>query len=252
MSKFLTLLGREIKSYFYSPIAYVVLTFFLLITGFNFYVCVSLLNQGPTGVTVLEAFFNTVTFWWSFVLIFPLITMRTFSEEFKMGTVEPLMTAPVGDWQVVLAKFFGALFFYVVLWLPSLAYFWLFQKITLAEAAYAPGAFGGSYLLLLLLGMFYLSIGCFASVLTSNQIIAAVICFCAVTLTFFSGLLWMFMSSSFSGATRDLMAQVSAIEHMMNFSRGVVDTRPIAFYLSMTCLMLFFTHKVFESRKWRA
>lgn len=251
MSRFLTLLGREIKAFFYSPIAYVVLTFFLLITGFIFYLSVTLLNQGPTGVTVIEAFFNTVPFWWSFVLVFPLITMRTFSEEFKMGTVEPLMTAPVGDWQVVLAKFFGVLFFYIVLWLPSIFYFWIFQRITSVSVDYAPGAFWGAYLLMLLLGMFYISAGCLASVLTSNQIIAAVICFVAVTLAFFSGLIWMFMSNSFSGMARDLMAQVSAIEHMMNFSRGVIDTRPIAFYLSMTFLMLFLTHKVFESRKWR-
>lgn len=252
MSKFLTLLGREIKSYFYSPIAYVVLTFFLLITGFVFYLTVTFMNQGPTGITVIEGFFNTYLFWWAFVLIFPLITMRTYSEEFKMGTVEPLMTAPIGDWQVVLAKFFGAVFFYVVLWIPSLAYFWLFQRISLDGAAYTPAALGGSYLLLLLLGMFYISLGCFASVLTSNQIIAAIVCFAGVTVAFFSGMVWLLLSSSFSGISRDVIAQVSAVEHMTNFSRGIIDTRPIAFYLSMTCLMLFLTHKVFESRKWRA
>ena len=73
--------------------------------------------------SVQEAFFNSVFFWFAFVLIFPLITMRLFAEEFKLGTIEPLMTAPVRDWQVVLAKFFGALFFYVVLWIPTAALF---------------------------------------------------------------------------------------------------------------------------------
>ncbi|MDP9291827.1 MAG: hypothetical protein M3O82_05630, partial [Verrucomicrobiota bacterium] len=93
MRKFFILLEREVRSYFYSPIAYVVLCFFLLLTGFNFYAGVSLLNRGPSAVTVVEAFFNTVLFWFGFVLIFPLITMRVFSEEFKMGTIESLMTA---------------------------------------------------------------------------------------------------------------------------------------------------------------
>src|SRR5438477_6818934 len=98
--------------------------------------------------------------------------MRLFAEEFKLGTIEPLMTAPVRDWQVVLSKFFGALFFYIVLWIPSAAYFWIFQNVTAAGAARAAGAYWGSYLLLLLLGMFYISVGCSASVLTRNQIIA--------------------------------------------------------------------------------
>ena len=111
MRKFLILLSREIKSYFYSPIAYVVLCFFLLLTGFTFYIGVTFLNHGSTEVTVVESFFNTVPFWFGFVLIFPLITMRLFAEEFKLQTIEPLMTAPVTDVQVVLSKFCGAVFF---------------------------------------------------------------------------------------------------------------------------------------------
>src|SRR2546423_785948 len=82
-----------------------------------------------------QKFSNSVFFWFAFVLIFPLITMRLFSEEFKLGTIEPLMTAPVRDLQVVLAKFFGALVFYIVLWIPTLLYFAIFQKITHQSAA---------------------------------------------------------------------------------------------------------------------
>src|SRR5439155_11358137 len=115
------------------------------------YASVSLLNRGPTEVTAVEAFFNTVLFWFGFVLIFPLITMRTYSEEFKLGTIETLMTAPVRDWQVVLSKFFGALFFYIVLWIPSTLYFAIFQAITHQSAANSTGAYLGAYLMLLLL-----------------------------------------------------------------------------------------------------
>src|SRR2546427_5824018 len=157
MRKFYTLLVREVRSYFHSPIAYVVLVFFLLVSGVDFYFQVSFMNQRPASYSVQEAFFNSVFFWFAFVLIFPLITMRLFAEEFKLGTIEPLMTAPVRDLQVVLAKFFGALVFYLVLWVPTILYFLIFQYITGQTAAGFTRAHFGCYLLLLLLGMFYLS-----------------------------------------------------------------------------------------------
>lgn len=250
MRKFSVLLGRELRSYFYSPIAYIVLVFFLLVSGVDFYFQVSFMNQRQLHYTVQEAFFNSVFFWFAFVLIFPLITMRLFSEEFKLGTIEPLMTAPVRDWQVVLAKFGGALMFYIILWLPTLLYFLFFEKVTSQTAAAAPGAYWGSYLMLLLLGMFYLSVGCLASVLTKNQMVAAIISFCAITLLFFLGLI-QFVLLDMTSVTRELLGYFSAIEHMGTFSRGVIDTRPIVLYLSMTAVMLTLTYQVFQSRKWR-
>src|SRR6202045_4848406 len=156
MRKFYTLLAREVRGYFHSPIAYVVLVFFLLVSGVDFYFQVSYMNQRPMSFSVQEAFFNSVFFWFAFVLIFPLITMRLFAEEFKPGRIEPLMTAPVRDLPVVLAKFFGALVFYITLWIPTLLYFVIFQKITNQPAADSTGAFCGPYLMLLLMGMFYI------------------------------------------------------------------------------------------------
>jgi ABC-2 type transport system permease protein len=250
MRKFFVLLMRELRSYFYSPVAYVVLVFFLIIAGVDFYFQISFMNQRPMQYSVQEAFFNSIFFWFAFVLIFPLITMRLFAEEFKLGTIEPLMTAPVRDWQVVLAKFFGALAFYVILWLPTLLYFAVFQKITQQTAANSFGSYWGSYLMLLLLGMFYLSVGCFASVVTKNQIVAAIISFCAITLLFFLGLV-QFILLDVSSTMRSLLGYFSAIEHMGTFSRGVIDTRPIVLYLSMTVVMLTLTYQVFQSRKWR-
>src|SRR5207302_2799355 len=220
------------------------------VSGADFYFQVSFMNQRPASYSIQEAFFNSVLFWFAFVLIYPLITMRLFAEEFKLGTIEPLMTAPVRDSQVVLAKFFGALVFYIVLWLPTLLYFAIFQKITHQPAANSTGAYWGSYLMLLLLGMFYLSIGCLASVVTKNQIIAAVISFCAITLLFFLGLV-QFILLDVSSETRDLLGYFSAIEHMGTFSRGVNDTRPIILYVSMTIVMLVLTHQAFQSHKWR-
>ena len=250
MRKFFVLLNREVRSYFYSPIAYIVLVFFLLVSGVDFYFQISFMNQRPVPYSVQEAFFNSVFFWFAFVLIFPLITMRLFAEEFKLGTIEPLMTAPVRDWQVVLAKFFGALVFYVVLWLPTLLYFAIFQTITHQPAASSTGAYLGSYLMLLLLGMFYLSVGCLASALTKNQIIAAVISFCAITLLFFLGLV-SFIMLDISSSTRQLLGYFSAIEQMGTLSRGAIDTRPMVLYLSMTVVMLTLTYQAFQARKWK-
>src|ERR1051325_3397195 len=144
MRKFWALLVREVRSYFHSPIAYIVLVFFLLVSGVDFYFQVSFMNQRPASYTVAEAFFNSVFFWFAFVLIFPLITMRLFSEEFKLGTIEPLMTAPVRDLQVVLAKFFGAFVFYVALWIPTLLYFAIFHVLTHQSPATSAGSYLGA------------------------------------------------------------------------------------------------------------
>src|SRR5215207_119556 len=140
MKVFFTLLSRELKSFFYSPIAYVVLFYFLFLSGFNFYSQISIMNGYPTEVTIVEAFFMPALFWFPFVLSFPLITMRIYSEEFRMGTFETLTTAPVTDWQVVLSKFFGVVVFYCVLWAPSLLSFALiFPNVTGHQAANAVG-----------------------------------------------------------------------------------------------------------------
>lgn len=251
MRKFLTLWNRELSSYFQSAIAYVVLFFFLLATGWNFQWVVTLINTSPTDVSIVQGFFNNFFFWFPFVLIFPLITMRTFSEEFKMGTIETLMTSPVTDLQVVLSKFAGALVFYIILWLPSLLYFAIFEMVTKTGAAVSPGSMWGSYAMILLLGMFYISVGCFASVLTTNQIIAAVISGVSVALFFFTGVISLF-ALEMNQSLRDLLSYFSAIDHMGTFSKGIIDSRPIVFYLSMTALFLTLTYHVFQRRKWKS
>jgi ABC-2 type transport system permease protein len=251
MRRFLALFGRELRAYFHSPVAYVVLFFFLFLTGFNFYVAVSFMNRGPSQVTVVEAFFNMVPFWFGYILVFPLLTMRLFAEEFKLGTIETLMTAPVRDFQVVLSKYFGALVFYILLWAPSFLYFMAFEAITGERASGSPGSYLGSYGLLLFMGMFYLAVGCLASVVTRNQIIAAVISFAAITLLFFTGLLG-YILLNVSPAMRELVGYFSALEHMVESSRGLIDSRPMVLYPSLTFLTLYLTHQVFQSRKWRS
>lgn len=251
MKTFFTLLSREVKSFFYSPIAYVVLFYFLFLAGFNFYSQVSIMNGYPTEITVVEAFFMPALFWFPFVLSFPLITMRIYSEEFRMGTFETLTTAPVNDWQVVLAKFFGVLVFYCILWAPNLCSFAAFEYVTGKMAANAAGAYWGSYLLLFLMGAFYISIGNLASALTKDQINAATISFTTITLLLFLAFLPDIMNITAPGI-KDMFSYISAIQHMQDFSKGVIDSRPIVWYLSMTCLVTFFTFQVFQYRKWKS
>jgi len=250
MRRFFTLLHREVSHYFHQPLAYVVLFFFLLLTGTNFHAGISVLNRETGQTSVVEAFFNTVLFWFPLVLIFPLLTMRLFSEEYKMGTIETLMTAPVRDGQVVLAKVLGAFVFYLVLWAPSVLYFFIFQWVTGQNAAGAIGSYLGAYTLLVLIGLFYLSLGCLASALTENQIVAAVIALALISLMFFLSLL-SFLFLNASPALRELSYYFSTIEHMAEFSRGVFDTRPVVFYVSMTAFTLFLTFHVFQYRRWK-
>jgi ABC-2 type transport system permease protein len=251
MRTLLTLLVREIKSYFYQPIAYVVMFFMLMVAGFNFWLAVQLMNGEPTDMSVVELSFTFTPFWWTYVLIFPLITMRTYSEEFRMGTFETLTTAPVTDGHVVIAKFLGALFFYCVLWAPTFFHFLIFQSVAQQDAVAASGAYGGAYLLLLIMGMFFISAGCLASSLVKDQVNAAVICFCAITLWFFVPFLPQILRVT-SPDILELFNYFSAMQHMNDFARGIIDSRRIVWYLSGTALLLFINFQVFQRRKWKA
>ena len=168
-----------------------------------------------------------------------------------MGTIEPLATSPISDLQIVLAKFLAALTFYVILWAPTVLYFMMFLLSTGERSAAPIGAIGSSYLILFLMGMFYLAIGCFASVVTRNQIIAAVVSFALIILVFFSGLLAIIIPNS-TPMFRDLFVYFSAFEHLGDFSKGIIDSRPIVFYLTMTAFVLYLTLQVFQYRKWRS
>lgn len=250
MRTFFILWKQEIATFFRTPLAYVVMVAFLLLTGFNFYASVNILNHGPTEISIVEAFFNTSFFWACLFLISPLLTMKLFSEEYKSGTIETLMTAPVRPFQVVLAKFFGVFFLFAVLWAPTVIYFALFWPSIHQIAAASYGAYAGAYGMLLLLGMFYLSIGCFYSAMTRHQLISGMLSFSTILVLFFLS-----MTTSLHTYTgpyqENLVTFFSPIENMTCFSRGLIDTRPIICYLSLTGFMLFLTFQIFQSRTWR-
>jgi ABC-2 type transport system permease protein len=252
MRTLLTLLNRELRSYFYQPIAYVVMFFLLLVAGFNFWIGVQLMTGQPSEFTVVELAFNMVPFWIVFILSFPLLTMRTYSEEYRQGTFETLTTAPVTDWQVVLSKFLGALGFYCVLWAPTFIHFAIFQAVAGQEqAAVASGAYIGAYLLLLLMGMFFIALGCLASSLVKDQVNAAVICMCAILIWFFLPFVPEIMRVTRPDVL-EFFKYFSAAEHMRDFAKGLIDSRQIVWYLSATVLLLVMNFLVFQRRKWKA
>lgn len=248
MSGFLTIWRRELAAYFLSPIAYVTMMFFLVIMGFSFWMLAMVLVTGPAGMGVMQALFDSMFFWIAMLIVVPVITMRLFADEKRSGTIELLMTAPVTDVAVVLGKFAGALSFFVVMWLPTIAYAYVLRAFSPLTASVDFGPMVGGYLGALLVGAFYISIGIFASSLTSNQIIAAIVSFALFGLYFFGGL---FTYIARSDTVQDLVGYISAFAHMEQLSRGLLDTRPIVFYLSCTIFMLFVTVKVVESRKWK-
>src|SRR6202165_3154777 len=154
MRRFFTLLQRELSVFFYSPTAYIVLCFFLILNGLSFWFAIALLNRAPSENTVVQVFFNSAFFWIAYLLVFPVITMRLFAEEFKLGTIETLMTAPVRDWEVVVSKFLACLIFYLSLWLPSLLYFLIFGWLGNRSALGSSGQLLAPYILLILMGTF--------------------------------------------------------------------------------------------------
>ena len=248
MSTFFTLWRKELSGYFLSPIAYVVTIFFLAIMGIVFWLLASALVDGPAGISVMNLLFATPFFWMVILVVVPVLTMRLIAEEKKSGTLETLLTAPVTDVAVVLAKYCGAVSFYVVLWLPTFSYIFILRKFSSVVAPIDLGPMLGGYVGAFLVGLFFIAVGLFCSALTSNQIVAAIMTFSLVGGLFFAG---MFQYVSHSEWVKDLSTYISCYSHMSEFSRGAIDTRPIVFYLSGAAFMLFATVKVVESRKWK-
>ena len=241
---------REVRSIFYTPVAYVVMTFLLVLLGWNFQYAVSELNQNPTEYTVMERWFVSGLFFFILPITTSLVTMRSFSEEFRMGTIEMLTTAPVKDWQIVCAKFFGTLIFYCVALAPSALFLAVFSHESGGHpAAKGVGAIYSSYLLLVLIVMLFISVGNLASSLVKDQVNAAVISITVKILFIFVPVLLGALLNVTDPRVRALAEFLSPIYHMNDAAGGIVDTRRIVWYLSLTAFFVIVTHHIFHSRK---
>lgn len=251
MRVFLILLTKELKAFFLSPIAYVVIGLVMVLNGFSFTSGLTDLEEKASPATLAVYTFNSVPFWLAYFFIFPVITMRLFSEEQKLGTLETLLTAPVHSWQVILSKYFAALIFYMIIWVPSLINFTIF-RLTCAPDPATIGSLGGVYTIILLIGIFNIAIGCLSSALTSNQIVAAMTCFTCCLLHFLLGFLLLFFSKEIPAQFQDFISYISTMEHVRNFIDGLIDTRQFLYYIGFAALILGLTYHVLEFRKWKA
>jgi len=241
----LVLTFREVEATFYAPLSYVVLCMFLLLNGFSFYITIPDVRGNATDAVRYFLGIN-ILFWLNALFIPPVITMRLLAEEKKSGTLEPLMTAPVSEVQVVLAKYFGAMAFYLFLWIPSLLYI-----ICIKRYGGIPdnGILLSAYTGILLLGSALVALGLFASSLSANQILAAVVALVLNLLIFFVPMLGMVIE--WKPAQR-VLDQLWIFKHFAEtFTKGMVDSFHAVFYLGLTALFLFMAVRSLEARKWQ-
>jgi ABC-2 type transport system permease protein len=250
----LTLIRREFTAYFLSPIAYVVLTVFLFMTGYRFWKTMEMLTEtGPRGVEYpMQYFLGDQWFWLVFLFIPPLLTMRLFAEERGSGTLEMLLTAPLRDWEVVLAKYIACFAFYIVLWLPTLLYLPVLIKFDwkTMQAGIDPGPVWTSYLGLALAAAMLLALGLFVSSLVRSQMVAALISL-VLSLGFVVETFWRPEMETDSLRYRLLYFFSLPLHFQKDFTRGQVDTRHLVLYITVALFCLFLTVRSVESRRWR-
>lgn len=249
MRPFLTLWRRELSAAFASPIGWTVMAGVLLLLGVSFVLIVDSLRE-PSDIPLTELFYGSLFFWVILLLSTPIITMRSFAQERATGTYETLMTAPVGDLQVVMAKFAGCFSFFAFLWLPLLACLLVVRHYTADASTLDWGAVASTYLGIFSLGALYVAIGVFASALTQNQIIAAIVGLALGVSLFLLG----FAAPALAGPaawSTSLLRSFSLVEQMWEFARGIVDVRHLVFHGSLASVFLFLTLKIVEARRWR-
>ena len=280
MKNTLTIAWREVRTYFTSPLAYVVIGVFLLLSGYIFWaslvrfsdLCLRFASnpyfssQLNVNDMVVRPLFGTMGI--IFLLMIPAITMRLLADEKRTGTAELLFTCPVTSGQVVLGKYLGAAFLLLAMLSVTLTYPLLIMN-TGSAPDLKPTLVG--YFGVLLMGLAFLSIGLLISAMTENQVIAAVGAFGALlmlwvidwmaesaTMTLASLMnsvsrgLWEKLGLGMGGPTLgDLMSRISLIEHFQDFRKGLLDTQHVVFYLSAIFMALFVTQRILESRRWR-
>ena len=256
MNKSISIYKHELKYYFNSLTAYVTMGVFLLISGYFFYSIFRYYNllsfqasrnpiiAGNLNLTdgILRPLFGNISI--ILLLLLPLLTMRLLAEEKKQGTFELLLTYPVRDWEAVVGKFLAAVSMFAVMLICTL----LFPLLLVLFSDPEPGPIISGYLGLFLMGCTFISIGTFFSSLTSNQLVAGVAAFGVGLFFLIIGWAVPFVGPRFAG----LLGEFSLLQHFESFSKGVIDTRDVSYYLFMTFFFLFLTLRSLESTRWRS
>jgi ABC-2 type transport system permease protein len=248
----LAIADKELRSYFASPIAYILIGFFLLPFGVFFYLYLTAfvkqsMQQAQFGgaMNINQSVIRYVLQNASVIILFimPMITMRTYSEEKRSGTIELLLTSPVTDVEIILGKFFGALGLYAAMLSVTLIYIGIL--FVYGNPEWRPVA--AAYLGLLLMGGTFVSLGLLISSTTSNQIVAGVVTFVVFLLLWIIG--W--FADTAGPTIGPITSWLSITEHFDDFSKGIIDTKHVLYYLSLITFGLFLTAKSVDSERWR-
>jgi ABC-2 type transport system permease protein len=260
MRNILTLAQRELAAYFLSPLAYVIMTAFLFFVGVVFY---QTLTETPDSESMRDLLGGI-----SFITLFimPMLTMRLLAEEKRSGTLEMLMTAPVTESEIVLAKFLGGLIFYILLIIPTFAY------VILLVAWGKPdlGALIAWYSGLILMAAAFVALGLFVSSFSNNQLVAAIITFILLlvgwwiipwTAATVSGGIVSFLNlilgwlvgklDNLTTTITEVFQYLGIVKHLITFAKGLIDSRDVVYFISVTVLFLFLSVRVVESRRWK-
>ena len=233
----IAILKKEINSFFATPIGYLVLGLFLVLNGLFLWVFPGEYNVLDSSFASLGPFFTLAP--WIFLFLIPAITMKSFSEEIRQGTLELLLTKPITHWQLVLGKYFGALLLVVLSLIPTLLYVITLYFLGKPEGNLDYGVIAGSYFGLLFLGGCYAAIGVFASILSPNQVVGfiAAVFLCFISYFAFEALadLGLFNSGAFG------LEDIGISAHYESISRGVIDTRDLVYFISFIIFFLALT-----------
>ncbi|MES2748177.1 MAG: gliding motility-associated ABC transporter permease subunit GldF [Bacteroidota bacterium] len=238
-----SILLREIKSFFGSPIGYLVIAIFLLLNGLFLWVFDGDFNILNSGFADLSPFFTISP--WILIFLIPAVTMRSFSDEKKQGTIELLMTKPISIWEIVGGKFFGAFLLIVIAIIPTFIYVYVISSLGMPEGNIDMGSTIGSYFGLLFLIAGYTAIGIFTSTLSENQIVAFILSvfLCFVFYFGFQGM------ATFVKNFEDVIAAFGMDFHFKSMSRGVIDTRDVLYFVSLSLVFLSMTVYKLKSLK---
>jgi ABC-2 type transport system permease protein len=242
----LTLFKKEINGFLNSLIGYIVMIVFLLMNSLFLWVFPLEFNVLDFGYAGLDGLFIIAPF--VFLFLIPAITMRSFADEKRSGTLELLMTQPLTDLQVILAKYAASLVLVIISLLPTLVYYFSVYRLGLPPGNLDSGSIWGSYIGLLFLGASFVAIGIFASSISDNQIISFIL---AVFISFILYMGFEFVYTFLvSGKTGLIIQSLGISTHYSSMSRGVIDLRDLIYFLSLTAIFVLLTKLSLESRKW--
>ncbi|MDZ4752445.1 MAG: gliding motility-associated ABC transporter permease subunit GldF [Flavobacteriales bacterium] len=242
----IALLKKEIRSFLSSLIGYVVMAVFLLITSLFMWIFPGEFNVLDMGFANIDSLFFISP--WVFMFLIPAVTMRSFSEERRTGTLELLLTKPITDFQIILAKYLAGLILVIISLLPTLLFFFTVYQLGNPPGNIDTGGTWGSYIGLLLLACGYVAIGIFASSISRNQIVAFLI---AILLTFFMYTGFQSIGSfELMGTLDDFITKLGMQEHYASLSLGLIDSRDVVYFVALVSVFFLFTNLVLKSRKW--